>query len=178
MEVRFVAATNRDLKAMMIEKHFRGDLYYRLNVFPIEVPPLRDRREDIPLLVGHFVQHFARRMNRTIEAIRAEAMDTLTDYDWPGNVRELQNLMERAVILSPGPVLQVPLRYLHARAASGQGNGRNQSLEAEREQILANLKEAKGVLSGPKGAATRLGMKRTTLYYCMKKLGIVRSTDL
>jgi formate hydrogenlyase transcriptional activator len=99
-------------------------------------------------------------------------------YDWPGNVRELQNLMERAVILSPGPVLQVPLRYLHAPVASGQGNGRNQGLGAEREHILTTLKEAKGVLSEPKGAATRLGMKRTTLYYRMKKLGIVRSTDL
>jgi formate hydrogenlyase transcriptional activator len=175
VEVRLVAATHRDLKAMMIEKQFRGDLYYRLNVFPIEVPPLRERREDIPLVVRHFVRHFARRMNRTIETIPAEAMDALTGYDWPGNVRELQNLMERAVILSSGPVLQVPLRDLGPPVIPELHNEKHQTLEqAEHAHILTALKETKWVLSGPKGAATRLGIKRSTLQFRMKRLGIVR----
>ena len=175
VDVRLVAATNRDLEGMMAEKRFRSDLYYRLNVFPIEVPPLRERPEDIPLLVRHFVHHFAPQMNRRIETIPSETMDTLTRYSWPGNIRELQNLIERAVILSSGSVLQVPLRALNVRSISARHGGKHQTLEqAERAHILATLKETKWVLSGPRGAATRLGLNRSTLQFRMKKLGIFR----
>ncbi len=155
---------------------FRADLFYRLNVFPIHVPPLRERAEDIPLLVRHFVQHFARRMNRTVETISSDTMERLTRYPWPGNIRELENLIERAVILSQGPVLRVPLEALPARVAPGHvhGNGKPRTLEeAERDHILATVKETKWVLSGPRGAATRLGMNRSTLEFRMKKLGIL-----
>ena len=175
VEIRLVAATHRDLERMMAEKQFRSDLYYRLNVLPIEVPPLRERSEDIPLLVRHFVQHFARRMGKTIETIPAETLDALTRYSWPGNVRELQNLMERTVILSPGPWLQVPLGDLSIRTIPAQDRGKQQTLEqAERGHILATLKETKWVLSGRSGAATRLGLNRSTLQFRMKKLGISR----
>jgi len=178
VNVRLVAATHRDLEAMMAQKQFRSDLYYRLNVFPIEVPPLRERTEDIPLLVRHFVEHFARRMNKTIETIPSETIQALTCYPWPGNIRELQNLIERAVILSPGPALQVPLRDLNTRAISAQSGGRHETLEqAERAHILAILKETGWVLSGPSGAAGRLGLNRSTLQFRMKKLGIVRSVN-
>jgi formate hydrogenlyase transcriptional activator len=176
VDVRLVAATHRNLERMMGEKQFRSDLYYRLNVIPIEVPPLRQRSQDVPLLVRHFVQHLSLRMNKTIEAIPAEAMDALTRYSWPGNIRELQNLMERAVILSSGPVLRVPLQDLRTRTTAGLDSGRNQTLaEAEREHIVATLKETDWVLSGPRGAATRLGINRSTLQFRMRKLGIVRS---
>jgi formate hydrogenlyase transcriptional activator len=159
----------------MAEKQFRGDLYYRLNVFPIEVPPLRERAEDIPLLVRHFAQQFARRMNRVIETIPSETMQALTRYSWPGNIRQLQNLMERAVILSTGPVLEVPLRGLYTHSTAGQGSRSHRTLEeAERALILATVKETGWVLSGPKGAATRLGLNRSTLQFRMKKLGISR----
>ena len=159
---------------MVEEQKFRSDLFYRLNVFPVRVPPLRERADDIPLLVRHFAQHFARRMNRTIETIPSEAMETLVRYPWPGNIRELENLIERAVILSPGPVLEVPLGDFESRTL-GQVNGKHQTLEeAERAHILATLKETRWVLSGPKGAATRLGMNRSTLQFRIKKLGIVR----
>jgi formate hydrogenlyase transcriptional activator len=175
VDVRLVAATHRDLETMMAQKQFRSDLYYRLNVFPIDVPPLRERTEDIPLLVRHFVEHFARRMGRTIETIPSETIETLTRYPWPGNIRELQNLIERAVILSPGPALQVPLRDLNTRAISAQGGGRHETLEqAERAHILAALHEVQWVLSGPRGAAARLGLNRSTLQFRMKKLGIIR----
>jgi formate hydrogenlyase transcriptional activator len=188
-----VAATNRDLEGMMAEKQFRSDLYYRLNVFPIHVPPLRERSEDIPLLVRHFVQQFARRMDKTIERIPARIIDALTRYAWPGNVRELQNVTERAVILSSGPVLQIPLRDLSIRAIpgrrpchrfhrglrAGQDGGKDQTLaHVERAHVLAILKEANWVLSGPKGAATRLGINRSTLQFRMKKLGIVRPSTV
>jgi formate hydrogenlyase transcriptional activator len=174
-DARLIAATNRDLSAMMAEQKFRSDLFYRLNVFPIHVPALRERAEDIPMLVRHFVQHFARRMNRNIETIPSETMEALSRYSWPGNIRELQNLIERAVILSPGPVLQVPLGDFDSRTTPGQVNGKHQTLEeAERTHILATLKETRWVLSGPNGAATRLGMNRSTLQFRMKKLGIVR----
>src|SRR5207253_1915095 len=154
VDIRLIAATHRDLESMMAEKQFRSDLYYRLNVFPIELPPLRERSEDIPLLVRHFVQHFARRMNRVIETIPSETMQALTRYSWPGNVRELQNLMERAVILSTGPVLQVPLRGLHTDTTPCQSSRNHGTLEeADRAHILATVKETKWVLSGPKGAA-------------------------
>lgn len=175
VDVRLVAATHRDLEGMVSDGQFRGDLYYRLNVFPIEVPPLRERAEDVPLLVSHFVHHFARRMGRVIQAIPAQAMEALIRYTWPGNVRELQNVIERAVILSPGSVLRVQLRDLQTRPAPRKDNGRNQTLaEAERELILAALKDAGWVQSGRNGAATRLGINRSTLQFRMRKLGIIR----
>jgi formate hydrogenlyase transcriptional activator len=174
-DARLIAATNRDLSAMMEEQKFRSDLFYRLNVFPIHVPALRERAEDIPMLVRHFVQHFARRMKRTIETIPSETMEALSRYSWPGNIRELQNLIERAVILSRGPVLQVPLADLDSRTTPGQVNGKHRTLEdADRAHILATLKETRWVLAGPSGAAIRLGMNRSTLQFRMKKLGIVR----
>jgi formate hydrogenlyase transcriptional activator len=174
-DTRLIAATNRDLSAMVEEQKFRSDLFYRLNVFPVRVPPLRERAEDIPLLVRHFVQHFARRMNRKIETIPSETIEVLGRYGWPGNIRELENLIERAVILSPGPVLQVPLGDFNGRTTPGQVNGKHRTLEdAERAHILATLKETRWVLSGPSGAATHLGMNRSTLQFRMKKLGIVR----
>jgi len=175
-DARLIAATNRDLTAMVDEQKFRADLFYRLNVFPIHVPPLHERPEDIPLLVRHFVEHYARRMNRAIETIPSEAMETLTRYRWPGNIRELQNLIERAVILSPGLVLRVPLGDLELRVAAGQHNGKPQTLEeAERGHIVATLTDTKWVVAGARGAAARLGMNRSTLQFRMKKLGIVRS---
>jgi formate hydrogenlyase transcriptional activator len=171
-DARLIAATNQDLAAMVAEQKFRSDLFYRLNVFPVQVPPLRDRQEDIPLLVRHFVQQYARRMNRVIQTIPSETMTALVRYHWPGNIRELQNLMERAVILSPGPVLKVPLDGLQdgpPRAAATK----IETLEnAERRHITDALEAAKWVVGGPKGAATLLGMKRTTLQWRMDKLGI------
>jgi formate hydrogenlyase transcriptional activator len=174
-DARLIAATNGDLAAMVEAQRFRADLFYRLNVFPIQLPPLRERAEDIPLLVRHFVQHFARRMNRTIETISSDTMESLVRYPWPGNIRELENVVERAVILSSGPVLRVPLEDLQNCVAPGRGTGTHRTLEeAERAHILATVKETKWVLSGPRGAATRLGMNRSTLQFRMKKLGIVR----
>jgi len=174
-DTRLIAATNRDLSAMVAEQKFRSDLFYRLNVFPVCVPALRERAQDIPLLVRHFVQHFAQRMKRTIETIPAETMEALSRYSWPGNIRELQNLIERAVILSSGPVLRVPLTDFDSRTTPGQANGKHRTLEdAERAHILTTLIETRWVLSGPNGAATHLGMNRSTLQFRMKKLGIVR----
>jgi DNA-binding NtrC family response regulator len=174
-DARLIAATNRDLRQMVEQQKFREDLFYRLNVFPIDVPALRERSEDIPLLVNHFTQRFARRMNRTIETIPAETMAALTQYPWPGNIRELQNLIERAVILSHGPVLQVPLRDLDNCTALCRDNGKDQTLKAaERAHILAILKETRWVLGGVRGAAVRLGINRSTLQFRLKKLGIVR----
>jgi len=139
------------------------------------VPALRERAEDIPLLVNHFAQRFARRMNRTIETIPAETMAALIRYPWPGNIRELQNLIERAVILSHGPVLQIPLQDLDKNTAPRRDNGKDQTLEAaERAHILTILKETRWVLAGPRGAAARLGMNRSTLQFRLKKLGIAR----
>ena len=174
-DARLIAATNRELHNMVEQRKFREDLFYRLNVFPIYVPALRERSEDIPLLVNHFVQRFARRMNRTIETIPAETMAVLTRYPWPGNIRELQNLIERAVILSHGPVLQIPLHDLDNRTAPRRDNGNDQTLEAaDRAHILTILKETRWVLGGARGAAARLGMNRSTLQFRLKKLGIVR----
>ena len=154
----------------MEERQFRADLYYRLNVFPITVPPLRERREDIPLLVRYFVQQYARRMNKRIASIPTEAMKALARYHWPGNIRELQNFIERAVILSPGTALQAPVRELK------RGTGRARSVvtlaAAEREAIQRALREAGGKVGGDRGAAAKLGMKRTTLQAKMRKLGI------
>ncbi|PYO19424.1 MAG: Fis family transcriptional regulator [Candidatus Rokuibacteriota bacterium] len=174
-DARLIAATNRDLAALVEEKRFRADLFYRLNVFPVHMPPLHERPEDIPLLVRHFVEHYARRMKRAIETIPSETMEVLTRYRWPGNVRELQNLMERAVILSPGPVLHVPLGDLDVRATGGQPRGPAQTLEeAERAHIVATLTDTNWVVAGARGAAVRLGMNRSTLQFRMKKLGIMR----
>jgi formate hydrogenlyase transcriptional activator len=160
---------------MIVDKQFRSDLYYRLNVFPITIPPLRERPGDIPLLVQYFVQQAARKMNKAIDTISCETMDALTQYPWPGNIRELENVIERAVILSPGPVLRLPIRDLHTRIAPGHNHERSQTLEeVERKHIVTTLKETRWVLSGPRGAATRLGLNRATLYFRMKKLGIVR----
>jgi formate hydrogenlyase transcriptional activator len=174
-DARLIAATNRDLEVMVREQKFRADLFYRLNVFPIQVPPLRERPEDIPPLVRHFVQHFSRQMNRTIDTVPTETMEGLIRYCWPGNIRELENVIERAVILSHGPVLKVQLQDLCSRAISTENSRRQQTLEeVERAQILATLKATKWVLSGLSGAAIRLGLNRSTLQFRMKKLGIVR----
>ncbi len=230
VDVRLVAATNRDLWQMVSEGRFRNDLYYRLNVFPLSLPPLRERGDDIPRLVRHFTQRYARRMGRRIENIPTQVMDAMVHYSWPGNVRELQNVIERAVILSPGPTLQVPLGDLRVkdegggikdeggrmkdenggekpaaegrillpsptavlsggrgaggegvllpspsgREAGGEGNAGQKLAQAERAHILAVLSETNWVLGGPKGAASRLGMKRSTLHWKMKKLDISR----
>jgi formate hydrogenlyase transcriptional activator len=175
VDVRVVAATHRDLEQMIVEKQFRSDLYYRLNVFPIFIPPLRERPKDIPLLVQHFVREAARRMNKTVHTVPSETMAALTQYHWPGNIRELENVIERAVILSPGSVLHVPSRDLQSRITPGCGSEKLRTLaDVEREHIRATLKETKWILSGPRGAATLLGMNRSTLYFRMKKLGIVR----
>jgi formate hydrogenlyase transcriptional activator len=176
VDVRLVAATNRDVAQMVGDGRFRSDLYYRLNVFPVVLPPLRERPEDVPRLVRHFTQRFARRMGRRIETIPAAVMDALVRYPWPGNVREMQNVIERAVILSPGPSLQIPLGDLPAAATQLQAPaGAAVTLaDAEREHILGVLREAGWVLGGPKGAAARLGIARSTLQWKMKKLSISR----
>ncbi len=172
VDVRLVTATNRDLGRMVADRQFREDLYYRLNVFPVHLPPLRERREDIPLLVRYFAQKHAQRINRRIETIPSEAMDALSRYPWPGNVRELENFIERAVILSRGAVLEIPLAELHSPEAAPAPDG---TLEAaEREHILRALRETNWVVGGPKGAAARLGLKRTTLQSRMEKLRIER----
>jgi len=172
--VRVVAATNRNLSESMAHGEFRSDLFYRLNVFPIRVPSLRERREDIPLLIRHFVHRFARRMDRYIETIPKETMKALMHWDWPGNVRELENLMERSVILSEGNALRVPLSELRTQTPSQTEKGDRTLDTAERLHILRVLKETRGVLSGPGGAAQRLGLKRTTLQSKMQRLGITR----
>jgi formate hydrogenlyase transcriptional activator len=175
VDVRIVAATHRDLEGMILEKLFRSDLYYRLNVFPIHVPPLRERPEDIPLLAHHFVQQAARQMGKTIDTIPQETMEALIRYRWPGNIRELENVIERSVILSPGPVLLLSPRDLKSRVPPDQRADRQQTLEeVERSHILATLKGTRWVVSGPNGAASRLGLNRSTLHFRMKKLGIVR----
>src|SRR5262252_6962816 len=174
-DARLIAATNRHLAAMVEAQEFRADLFYRLHVFPVSMPPLRERREDIPLLVWHFVAQCAGRMQRTIDTIPAATMDALCRYPWPGNIRELQNCIERAVILSPGPVLQVPLDDLRSGALPSPEPGQRQTLEeSDRALILATLQETQWVLAGPKGAAVRLGLNRSTLAFRMKKLGIVQ----
>jgi formate hydrogenlyase transcriptional activator len=176
VDVRLVAATHRDLAKMVADGRFREDLYYRLNVFPVVLPPLRERRDDIPRLVRHFTQQFARRMGRRIETIPSAVMNALVRYPWPGNVRELQNVIERAVILSPGPSLQVPLGDLQQPEGTipAPTTPAVTLADAEREHILGVLRETGWVVGGPKGAAARLGMNRSTLQWKIKKLGISR----
>ena len=175
VDVRLVAATNRDLAQMVADKQFRSDLYYRLNVFPVVVPSLRERPEDIPLLVRYFAQKYARRMSKRVDTVPSETMAMLSKYHWPGNIRELENLIERSVILSQGPDLHVPSGELKI-TASGPSNGVATLEAAEREHILRALQEAHWVIGGPSGAAARLGMKRTTLQSKIRKLGISRQT--
>jgi formate hydrogenlyase transcriptional activator len=193
VDVRLIAATNVDLETLVADREYRSDLYYRLNVFPVTIPPLRERREDIPLLVRFFAQRFARRMKKPIESISAKTSAALTQYHWPGNVRELENVIERAVILSQGPELTVPLTELKlppepvtvavsAAAAAAvppvsheKSSPAASTLESvERDHILRVLEEVKWVVAGPGGAAAKLGMKRTTLQAKMRKLGISR----
>jgi formate hydrogenlyase transcriptional activator len=175
VDVRIVAATNRDLAQLVEEKRFRDDLYYRLNVFPIQVPPLRERPEDIPALVRFFVQRLARPMNRRVEVIPSEALKALRRYTWPGNVRELANLVERAMILSKGRTLEIPLAELERRRHWPDRDDRAATLRAvERMHILRVLGETNWRLGGPRGAAVRLGMKRTTLQALIRRLGITR----
>jgi formate hydrogenlyase transcriptional activator len=188
-DARLIAATNRDLEALVNEQKFRSDLYYRLNVFPVRVPALRERPEDIPLLVRHFVQQFSRRISKAIDTIPSETMTTLVRYPWPGNIRELQNVIERAVILTKGPVLNVPsdgLRVSNANSTSlpgatvrppagsngSSGNMRAVLDDAERQQIMAALEQTNWTVAGQNGAAARLGIKRSTLQSRMQKLGI------
>ncbi len=179
-DARLIAATNRDLAAMVEQQKFRADLFYRLNVFPVHVPPLRERPEDIPLLVRHFVQQFARRMGKAVDTIPTETMNVLMRYHWPGNIRELQNLMERAVILTAGSVLKPPLNDLHpaqaAQAAPAPARRKLETMEEmERRHILGALEAAGWVISGPRGAAASLVLKRSTLQARMDKLGIRRA---
>jgi len=171
VDVRLVAATNRDLAQMIADREFRSDLYYRLSVFPLSLPPLRERTADISTLVRYFTQKYARRMNKRVESIPTETMEALVAYAWPGNVRELENLIERAVILTRGTSLEIPLAEL--RAAPDFATPVTLE-DAERDHIRRVLEQADGVVGGPNGAAGRLGMKRTTLQSKMKKLGIGR----
>jgi len=187
-DARLIAATNRDLEAMVAEQKFRSDLFFRLNVFPVHVPPLRERQGDIPLLVRHFTQQFSRRMNKVIETIPSATMDALCRYHWPGNIRELQNVIERAVIISAGPALSVDVADLkfpkvshpeeRAAAPNPTTNGALHNLlaETERQQILQTLKHCNWVVAGPHGAAARLGMNRSTLQVRIRKLGISRDS--
>jgi formate hydrogenlyase transcriptional activator len=180
VNVRLIAATNRNLGRMIADQQFRSDLYYRLNVFPIVIPPLRQRPEDIPMLVRYFAQKYARRMNRTIDCIPAESMRILTRLPWYGNVRELENVIERAVILSRGTALNVPITELQhdlgvqfsSTGRAGDSGSPERSKDTERDKILRALRETNGTVSGPRGAAMRLGMKRTTLLSKMERLGI------
>src|SRR6266568_5204797 len=193
VDVRVVAATNLDLSKLVAQRAFRNDLYYRLNVFPIQIPALRERHEDIPLLVRYFVQRFSRTLNKAVEYIPADAMDALVRYSWHGNVRELENLIERAVLLSPGKELRIPISELKSSALATAAGADSSSFsstsfpssasltssistleEAERQHILRALKQTQWRIAGATGAATLLGMKRTTLQARMRKLGVRR----
>jgi len=174
--VRLVAATHRDLKQMVSEGRFRSDLYFRLNIFPVSALPLRERREDIPLLVKFFAEDCVSRINRRVKTIPANAIRVLAEYDWPGNVRELQNFIERAVILSPGSELRAPLEDLDWSKQVAQPQPETLA-QAEYGHILRALKGAGWVVGGPRGAARKLGLKRTTLIGKMRRMGILRSTE-
>ena len=174
VDVRIVAATNQDLYRMVDERRFRADLYYRLNVFPIMLPPLRDRADDIPALAWHFVRMFAERMNKTIDGIPEDVMESLRQYPWPGNVRELQNLIERAVLMTKGRLLSPPLRELTDMTPATPKAPPRTLLEMERVHITGILEKTNWVVGGRDGAAARLGMPRTTLISRMRKLGISR----
>jgi formate hydrogenlyase transcriptional activator len=177
VDVRLIAATNANLEQLVAGKEFRSDLYYRLNVFPITVPPLRERREDIPLLARWFTQKFASRMRKPILSVPARTLSALAEYHWPGNVRELENLIERAVILSSGPELEVSPPDLRSPAVvvTAESADQNLNLEgAERAHILRVLSDTNWIIGGPRGAASKLGLNRSTLRSKMKKLGIVR----
>ena len=174
VNIRLVAATNRNLAEMVKRGEFRSDLYYRLNVFPIPLPALRERRDDIPALVEHFVEIYSHRMDRQIAEIPAETMSALTSYAWPGNIRELQNFIERSVILSSGSVLHAPLATLKVSAET-ESLGATTLEDVERDHIRKILEQTRWVVAGPNGAAARLGIKRSTLYFRMQKLGISRT---
>jgi formate hydrogenlyase transcriptional activator len=176
VDVRIVAATNRDLERLVDEGSFRSDLYYRLNVFPITMPPLRDRADDIPALARHFAAQCARRMGRPVPTIPNATIEALQQWKWPGNIRELQNVIERAVILTTGPNLELPLQDLKSRVRppSPESTAPATLGDAERDAILRALRDAAGVIAGPTGAAARLGLRRTTLHSKMRKLGIQR----
>ena len=174
VDARVVAATNADLAPMVAEKKFRSDLYYRLNVFPISIPPLRDRRDDIPRLVRHFANKFARRMEKRIDRVSKQTMEALCWHNWPGNIRELQNLMERAVLLSPGRSLRVPLADIATSFDAHPACIGSALEQVERELILKALRECNWVVGGNCGAAARLRLNRTGLAYKMKKFGISR----
>ncbi|MGH9345046.1 MAG: sigma 54-interacting transcriptional regulator [Terriglobia bacterium] len=174
VDVRLVAATNQDLEEMVRERRFRSDLYYRLKVFPVVIPPLRERPEDIPTLARYFMQKYALQMGKHIQRIAPKSLQGLAGWAWPGNVRELENLIERAVILSRGPELDIPLAEFEVKGDRDRRASPQTLQEAEREHILRVLRESKGVVGGPLGAAARLGIKRTTLNFRMRKLGITR----
>ena len=173
VNIRLIAATNRNLAKSVAEREFRSDLYYRLNVFPIRMPALRERKTDVPLLVRYFVHKFARRMNKQIETIPRETMAALVSWEWPGNVRELENFIERSVILSDSSVLNVPLVELRPAYETASSDGTLENLE--RQHIVRMLRETAGVIAGPRGAAVRLGLKRTTLQSKIQKMGIFRA---
>ncbi len=183
VNVRIIAATHRDLEGMLARQEFRRDLFYRLHVFPIHIPPLRDRKGDIPLLVHHFIESTTARMKKKIDFVPPETMAALVRHPWPGNIRELENVIERAVILSRGPTLEISPRDLKLRLETGtdeqiSGGNQCQTLEeVERNHIVSVLKQTGWVISGPRGAAVRLGLNRTTLSYRMKKMGIFQSIN-
>ena len=176
VDIRVIATTNASLGALVEQGLFRSDLYYRLNVFPIRIPPLRERREDIRLLVEHFVRKYASRMNKSITSIPAKTIEALAQWAWPGNIRELENFLERSVILTPGSVLQAPLSELQTAADEGNRGSSGTLREQERERVLRVLRECNGQLGGPDGAAARLGLKRTTLQSKLSHLGIKPGT--
>jgi formate hydrogenlyase transcriptional activator len=178
VDVRVIAATHRDLESMILERQFRSDLFYRLNVVPISLPPLRERPQDIPVLAEHFSRFYARKLGKPVNIISPSTLNALRSYPWPGNIRELENVIERAVIFSSGSVLRIAHEELTTRLVPGESSDRSRTLEeVERDHILMTLKETRWMLSGPSGAAARLGLNRSTLYFRMKKLGIVRSMD-
>lgn len=178
VDARLIAATNRDLARAVEDKQFRSDLFYRLHVFPLHLPALRERREDIPALVRHFVEKSSLRLGRRIETVPDEALEAMLQWNWPGNIRELENFIERSVILSDGPVLRAPLAELRQEIARQQSGSEGTLQDREREHIIDVLRQTRGLLSGPRGAASRLGLKRTTLQYKLQKLGISRTEYL